>query len=71
MAIWLQAGTARAQMHRIYYDPLCVIKAIPTTVNGVTYYFYGYMRTDFVAVENGIFYYFGSDGALESERWHF
>ena len=53
-----------------YYDPLKGgVKANGlTTVNGVTYYFYGYMRTDFVAVENGIFYYFGSDGALASQR---
>ena len=28
----------------------------------------GFKGKDFVAVENGIFYYFGSDGALASQR---
>ncbi len=53
-----------------YYDPLKGgARAYGlTTVNGVTYYFYGYMRTDYAVVENGVLYYFGSDGALASKK---
>ena len=29
--------------------------------------FYGYMRTDYAVVENGVFYYFGEDGALANQ----
>lgn len=44
----------------VYYDPQKGgVRAYGLTpVNGVTYYFYGYMRTDYAVVENGVFYYF-------------
>ena len=53
----------------VYYDPQKGgVRAYGlTTVNGVTYYFYGYMRTDYAVVENGVFYYFGEDGALANQ----
>ena len=53
----------------VYYDPQKGgVRAYGLTpVNGVTYYFYGYMRTDYAVVENGVFYYFGEDGALANQ----
>lgn len=54
----------------VYYDPQKGgAKAYGLkTINGATYYFYGYMRTNYAVVENGVFYYFGADGVLASQR---
>lgn len=53
-----------------YYDPSKGGRKASgiTQVNGKTYYFQGYMRTNYVAVENGTLYYFGSDGTLQSTK---